>query len=72
MEMLLAGGAELTYNDPHVPKLPEMRHYPHLPPLASQSLTTEYLVAQDCVLIATDHSVYDCDQIVRRGMRRRM
>ena len=27
LEMLLARGAEVTYNDPHVPRLPEMRHH---------------------------------------------
>ena len=51
----------LTYNDPHVPALPKMRHYPDLPAMASQALTPEYLAAQDCVLIATDHSAYDYD-----------
>ena len=27
MELLLAGGAVLSYNDPHIPRLPSMRHY---------------------------------------------
>ena len=29
LEMLLARGASVTYNDPHVPKLPRMRHHCH-------------------------------------------
>jgi UDP-N-acetyl-D-glucosamine dehydrogenase len=33
----------------------------------SQELTPEYLAAQDCVLIATDHSAYDYDFIVRHA-----
>lgn len=62
MELLLARGAELTYNDPHVPKLPRTRRH-HLPEMASVELTPEFLAAQDCVLIATDHSAYDCELI---------
>ena len=38
MELLLAGGAVLTYSDPHVPKLPAMRHH-HLPAMESVTLT---------------------------------
>jgi len=64
MELLLARGAALTYNDPHVPSLPEMRHH-HLPAMQSQELTTEFLKSQDCILIATDHSAYDYEQIVK-------
>lgn len=64
MELLQERGAVLSYNDPHVPVLPTMRHY-DVPRLASEPLTPEYLAAQDCVLIATDHSAYDWDFIVR-------
>jgi UDP-N-acetyl-D-glucosamine dehydrogenase len=66
MDLLLERGAVLTYNDPHVPRLPRMRHH-DVPQLASEPLTAEYLVAQDCVLIATDHSAYDYDFIVRHA-----
>jgi UDP-N-acetyl-D-glucosamine dehydrogenase len=65
-EFLRARGAVLTYNDPHVPKLPRMRHH-DLPEMASSPLTREYLAQQDCVLIATDHSAYDYDFIVRHS-----
>jgi UDP-N-acetyl-D-glucosamine dehydrogenase len=67
MRLLLARGAVLTYNDPHVPALPRMRHYPDLPVLHSQELSQEYLSAQDCVLIATDHTEYDFPFIVRNS-----
>lgn len=66
MEQLLQRGADLTYNDPHVPKLPKMRHH-DLPEMASQDLTPEFIAAQDCILIATDHSAYDYAEIVRRA-----
>jgi UDP-N-acetyl-D-glucosamine dehydrogenase len=67
LKLLRERGAVLTYNDPHVPSLPRMRHYPDLAPMESQELTPEYLGMQDCVLIATDHSAYDYDFIVRHA-----
>jgi UDP-N-acetyl-D-glucosamine dehydrogenase len=66
LEMLMARGADVSYNDPHVPNLPRMRHHPELK-MASQALEPAYLAAQDCVLIATDHSAYDYDFIVRHS-----
>jgi len=67
MKLLGERGAVLTYNDPHVPTLPKMRHYPNLPAMHSQALTPEYLAAQDCVVIATDHSAYDYSFIVEHS-----
>ena len=67
MELLLAAGATLTYNDPHVPVLPEMRHYRYLPAMSNTPLTPEFLTGLDCALIATDHSSYDYDMIVRHA-----
>jgi UDP-N-acetyl-D-glucosamine dehydrogenase len=64
MELLQARGAIISYNDPYIPTLPTMRHY-DVPRLASEPLTGEYLAAQDCVLIATDHSCYDWDFIAK-------
>ena len=66
MEMLQAGGAQLSYNDPHVPRLPKIRHH-DVPDLVSQELTAAWLAGQDCVLIATDHSAYDYAFIVRHA-----
>ena len=66
MEEMLRRGAVVTYNDPHVPSLPKMRHH-DVPDMDSSPLTPEYLAAQDCVLIATDHSAYDSDFIVQHS-----
>ena len=66
MERLLAQGANVTYNDPHIPQLPPMRAH-DLPVLESQPLTAEYLAAQDCVLIATAHSACDYEFIVKHA-----
>jgi UDP-N-acetyl-D-glucosamine dehydrogenase len=67
LDLLLKKGARVAYNDPHVPMLPRMRHWPHLPPMESVKLTPEALAAQDCVLISTDHSAYDYDFIVKHA-----
>jgi len=66
MELLLERGANLTYNDPHIPHLPQMRHH-DLPDMQSCELTADYLASQDCVLIATDHSSYDYNFIVQHA-----
>ena len=64
LELLLERGAVVSYSDPYVPILPKMRHYPHLPQLTSVELTSEFISSQDCLLISTDHSVFDYDKIV--------
>ncbi len=66
MELLMERGAILTYSDPHVPRLPKMRHY-DLPPMSSTELTAEFLESQDCVLISTDHSAFDYEYIVKHS-----
>ena len=66
MDRLRKKGAIVTYNDPHIPVLPKMRHWDH-PDMESQELTAEFLASQDCILIATDHSAYDYDQIVQNA-----
>jgi len=66
IDLLRERGVELIYNDPHIPKLPKMRHH-DVPDLHSSELTPETLAAQDCVLIATDHSAYDYDFIVKHS-----
>jgi UDP-N-acetyl-D-glucosamine dehydrogenase len=66
MELLRAGHAELTYNDPHVPRMPKMRHH-NLPAMESTPLDARFLAGQDCVLLATDHSSYDYDFIVHHA-----
>jgi UDP-N-acetyl-D-glucosamine dehydrogenase len=63
MELLLSRGAEVSYHDPHIPVLPRMRRYPNLA-MNSVPLSADLLAAQDCVLIATDHSSLDYAWIV--------
>jgi UDP-N-acetyl-D-glucosamine dehydrogenase len=66
MDLLLHKGAEVSYNDPHIPVLPAMRRYPHLR-MTSRPLTPEFLQSQDCVLVVTDHSAYDWPWIVEHS-----
>ncbi|MEC7696065.1 MAG: nucleotide sugar dehydrogenase [Planctomycetota bacterium] len=65
-ELLSEAGATLSYNDPHVPKLPQMRSHT-VPNLISQELTADYLASLDCALICTDHSAYDFSFIVKHA-----
>ena len=64
MELLQHRGAVLSYCDPFVPTLPLMRSF-EVPRLASEDLTPEYLSSLDCTLIATDHSIFDWETVVR-------
>lgn len=63
---LIQQGAIVAYNDPHIPELPAMRAH-QLPAMKSCGLTAEFLAEQDCVLIATAHSAYDFDFIVKHA-----
>jgi len=65
LEMLRQRGAQVSYNDPHVPVLPRMRH--HTIRLESEPLTPDFLAAQNCLVVVTDHSAYDFEEIVRHA-----
>jgi UDP-N-acetyl-D-glucosamine dehydrogenase len=62
LELLERRGARVSYNDPHIPTLPAMRHH-HIR-LESQELTESFLASQDCVDVITDHSAYDAQFVV--------
>jgi len=63
MDRLLRKGAVVSYNDPHIPVLPKTRHWPDLPRMESQDLTPEFIRSQDCILVVTDHTAYDFEEI---------
>ncbi len=63
IELLRAEGAEVVYNDPYHPTVGRGRHYN----LNMSSTPIENLDQYDCVLIVTDHSDYDYEQIVRES-----
>jgi UDP-N-acetyl-D-glucosamine dehydrogenase len=57
MELLQDKGAEIAYSDPHIPVFPRMRE--HYFDLKSVELTSESLAAFDCVVIGTNHDLFD-------------
>lgn len=65
IERLMHLGADVNYNDPHIPEVPSMRR--NAPRMKSLPLTAENLAAQDCSLICTDHTAYDWNFIVEHS-----
>ena len=63
IELLQNAGATVAYNDPYLPYVGQGRHYK----LNMGSTPLENLDQWDCLLIATDHSVYDWAQIVAQA-----
>ena len=62
MELLQERGAEVSYHDPYIPALRPVRRYDFL--LTSVTLNQENLESMDCVLLVTDHAVYDYQLIL--------
>ena len=60
IEMLQSAGATVQYNDPFFPNVGRGRKYD----LQMRSTPLRELGQFDCVVIVTDHSVYDYTQIV--------
>src|SRR6266581_4132401 len=63
IEKLRENGADVYYNDPYFPTVGRGRHYN----LNMTCTPLEDLGQYDCVLIVTDHSDYDYEQIVRES-----
>ena len=59
-------GAQVAYHDPHVDEIRATRRYPDIH-MKSSDLTKQNLQAQDAVLIVTDHSVVDYEQVVENS-----
>lgn len=65
IELLLAeGGRNVQFNDPYVSSIVVDGQM-----LESVTLTKDLLQKSDCVVIATDHSVYNYDMIVQHAKR---
>ncbi len=65
IELLQEKGAEVIYNDPHIPTIPPVRKYSFS--MDSTELTPETLAAVDCILLATNHSAYDYQFIMEHA-----
>jgi len=65
IERLRKEGANISYHDPYIPVIEP--HGGSTVHLESVELTPEKLSAADCVLIITDHSQIDYDQVVEHA-----
>jgi len=65
MEILQEKGMDVDYNDPYVLTPPKLRKYRL--ERGSVPLTDSNLARYDCVIIATDHSLYDSDFIAENA-----
>jgi UDP-N-acetyl-D-glucosamine dehydrogenase len=63
IELLRQEGAEVLYNDPYIPTVGRGRHYN----LNMTSTPLDSLEQYDCVLIVTDHSDYNYEEIVQKS-----
>jgi UDP-N-acetyl-D-glucosamine dehydrogenase len=59
IQLLSDKGAKVSYNDPFIPEIKLSQGS-----LTSIALTKENLSSADCVVIATDHSCYNMDEVV--------
>ncbi|HZE21342.1 MAG TPA: nucleotide sugar dehydrogenase, partial [Desulfobaccales bacterium] len=66
MDLLKQEGAEVSYNDPHIPRCAGMRHYPHFD-MVSRPLDADLVQESDLVLLVTDHSSYDYDWLASQA-----
>lgn len=66
IELLTKMGADVSYHDPHVPLLADMRKYMGID-MDSVELTPEVLAAADCVLVVTDHAAIDWEMVGREA-----
>jgi UDP-N-acetyl-D-glucosamine dehydrogenase len=63
--LLQEKGADIDYNDPHIPEIPPLRKYQLK--MKSIALTKENLSSYDALIITTDHSVYEPDFILENA-----
>jgi len=61
IELLEKKGALVDYNDPHIPCMPKVRKYQY--DMQSVDLTPENIRAYDALVISTDHTAYDYEDI---------
>lgn len=66
IELLQARGVKVSYHDPFIPVAKPMREH-NITHMRSTPLTVANIRKFDCVLIATDHSTIDYDQVVKHA-----
>lgn len=66
IDLLQQQGADVRYNDPHIPRCFGMRHYPNID-LDSIPLSPKALQEADLILLVTDHTSYDYQWIASQA-----
>lgn len=67
LNRLVLSGAQVQYHDPYFPHLGPTRHYDLSMKSIELSPEMTEVSAFDCVLIATDHSIYNCTKLVEHA-----
>jgi len=65
IELFKEHGAKVDYNDPHIPHTHKQRE--HDLKMKSIPLSPKTIASYDCVVVATDHTSYDYDMIVKNA-----
>lgn len=65
IEIFRSKGAEVSYNDPYVTKLPKTRKYDF--DMQSVDITEDNLKSYDVVVLSTDHTSYDYNYIAQNS-----
>ena len=64
MKLLMEQGAQVDYNDPHIPEIQPMRHFPQM---AGKTSAEGNWADYDAVLIITDHDALPYDDILKNS-----
>ena len=65
IQLLTKKGAIINYSDPYIPSFPKMRNYSF--DLNSVGINPQIISQFDCVLIATDHDIFDYEMIQKNS-----
>lgn len=59
IELIESAGGQVSFHDPYVPVVPQLREHPEMSGRAGVALTPEHITDHDAVLICTDHDNVD-------------
>lgn len=65
LSQLSKNGAQVHYSDPHVPNFPQKRNYQS--DLHSTELNIASIKNYDCIILSTDHDLFDYNMIARHA-----
>ncbi|RBI69010.1 nucleotide sugar dehydrogenase [Roseovarius sp. TE539] len=68
MEILERRGAQVSFYDPFVPKIPKTREHPEMTGRESETWRFDLTADHDAVLIVTDHDTVDYENLVKHAL----